>query len=81
MLIKTVQGLWIGGSLSKIEQLSIASFLKNGCDYDLYVYSDVANVPAGVTIKDAAQIIPQSEIFTYDRKSIRQTTYVSIMKR
>ena len=65
MLIKTVQGLWIGGSLSKIEQLSIASFLQNGCDYDLYVYSDVANVPAGVTIKDAAQIIPQSEIFTY----------------
>ena len=36
-----IQGLWIGSELSMMEQLSIASFLKNGHDYHLYVYGDV----------------------------------------
>lgn len=60
----TVQSLWIGDRLSKIELLSIQSFLANGHEYHLYVYSDVAGVPSGVILKDAASVIPRDSIYT-----------------
>ena len=33
-----IQSLWIGGSLSNLEILSIKSFLQNGHTYHLYTY-------------------------------------------
>jgi len=62
---KVIQGLWIGSELSVMEQLSIASFLANGHDYHLYVYSELKNVPAGTTVKDGSEILPSSSIFQY----------------
>lgn len=62
---KTIQGLWIGPELSVMEQLSIASFLKHGHDYHLFVYQEAKNVPAGATVKDAREILPSSMIFKY----------------
>ena len=64
-----IQALWIGTELSKIEQLCIASFLYHGCEFHLYTYGDVANVPdAGgggrFVLMDANQIIPEKDIFT-----------------
>ena len=59
-----IQSLWIGPELSLLEQLSIASFLKNGHPYDLYTYDDVRGVPAGTTLRDANDIIPEKHIFT-----------------
>jgi len=65
-----IQGMWVGPRLSKMEQLSICSFLANGHGYELYVYEDVAGMPRGVTVRDAGQILPPSMIFEYkDRKS------------
>jgi hypothetical protein len=62
---KIIQSLWIGRPLSVIEQLSITSFLQNGHEYHLYGYRDIKNVPAGATLKDASEILPPSEIFSY----------------
>jgi len=62
---KIIQGLWIGPELSLLEQLSIASFLRNGHEYHLYVYDEPRNIPAGTIIKDANQILPSSSIFQY----------------
>src|SRR4029079_5596934 len=62
-----VQGLWIGPSLSAMEQLSLASFLANGHPYHLYVYEPVANVPPGVVIEDAEPIVPRSRAFQYTK--------------
>jgi hypothetical protein len=59
----TIQSLWIGRRLSVLEQLSMRSFLANGHRYRLYVYEDVENVPRGVEIADAGQVIPGSERF------------------
>jgi len=58
-----MQGLWIGGSLSNMEKLSINSFLKNGHEYDLYTYGPVEGVPAGANVKDASEIIPRENLF------------------
>jgi mannosyltransferase OCH1-like enzyme len=62
---KIIHGLWIGPALSVMEQLSIASFLRQGHDYELYVYDDVGNVPSGTVVRDAAEIVPPSRIFRY----------------
>lgn len=58
-----VQSLWIGDSLSVLEQLCIRSFQENGHEFHLYVYEDIAQLPADVIVKDAKDIIPKNEIF------------------
>ncbi len=62
-----IQCLWIGSSLSLLEQLSIRSFLQNGHPYHLYIYDDVKNVPDGVTLKNAGDILSSSQIFKYSQ--------------
>lgn len=59
----TVRSLWIGNRLSKIEILSIRSFLANGHPYHLYTYSDVDGIPPGVVVHDANTIVPERDIF------------------
>lgn len=59
------QSLWIGRRLSAMEVLSIRSFLSFGYEYHLYCYNAVENVPAGVTLCDAGEILPPGEIFAY----------------
>lgn len=60
-----IQGLWIGESLSTMEQLSIKSYITHGHEYHLYVYGDVANAPAEAVLKDGNEILPSSWIFQY----------------
>lgn len=60
-----VQGLWIGGALSKVEQLCIKSFLYYGHTFHLYVYDEVKNVPEGTVICDGNEILDRKHIFTY----------------
>src|SRR2546421_1648501 len=67
---RIIQGLWIGSELSVMERLSINSFLRNGHEYHLYTYNDLPNVPDGIVIRDANEILPASKIFQYrDRPS------------
>ncbi len=61
----TIQGLWIGPRLTTMEQLSIASFLAHGHPYHLYTFEAVEGVPKGTSIRDAAEILPPSQIFQY----------------
>jgi hypothetical protein len=58
-----VQSLWVGNKLSRMEVYSIKSFLTLGYEYHLYTYEKVANVPKGVKIKDANEIMPYEEVF------------------
>ena len=64
-----VQSLWIGGDLSTMERLSAQSFIKQGEEYHLYTYGDVGNIPPGVVVCDANEILDESEIFTYKNGS------------
>ena len=58
-----IQGLWVGTSLPIMQRLSLTSFLANGHAYDLYVYDDISDIPTGVRLRDAREIMPASEIF------------------
>ena len=59
------QSLWIGNRLSSMELLSIESFLHFGYQYHLYCYQPIENVPQGVQVRDANEILPESEIFLH----------------
>jgi hypothetical protein len=57
-LLPTINMLWVGPELGYIERLSIASFLAHGHPVHLHTYVEVANVPSGANIMDAAEVLP-----------------------
>lgn len=67
---KQVHALWIGSSLSNLELLTIASFIKQGHTFNLWVYSPITTaLPAGVVVCNAAEIIPADKVFNYRHAS------------
>lgn len=68
--LNTIQGLWIG-KLGMLERLSMKSFLAHGHSYHLYAYEPQDDLPEGVVLKNAADIIPQKDIFRYQRGKAR----------
>ncbi len=63
--LPVVQSLWVGESLSVMENLCISSFLRKGHPFHLYAYDNVSGVPEGTTMMDAGKILPQEKIFKY----------------
>lgn len=63
----TVASLWIGDSLGDIERASAMSFLKHGDRFILYVYSPVSNIPDGIEVRSASEIMPTHKIFRYKK--------------
>ncbi len=58
--------MWIGSELSGLELLTIHSFIRFGYDFWLWKYDDIqTDLPEGLTIKNAAEIIPKEQIFSY----------------
>lgn len=50
--------LWVRGALSRLEQLSVRSFVAQGHPVHLYTYDPALVAPPGVTVLDASQIVP-----------------------
>ena len=73
----TIQSLWIGGRLSTMERLSIASFRANGHPYRLYVYDEVEGVPEGVEVLDASAILPRTEVFANTKEGMGHGSFAS----
>ncbi|MGN0932736.1 hypothetical protein [Falsigemmobacter intermedius] len=62
-----IGALWIGGSLSYLEQLCLKSFVDAGQHIVLYTYEGVTNPPAGVELGDAAEILPLTGFLRHGR--------------
>lgn len=61
---QVIHGLWIGPHLSRLELLTLHSFLRFGHPFQLWLYDELETpVPAGVTVRDASEILPRSRIF------------------
>lgn len=61
-----VHGLWIGTELSKLEILTIKSFLAQGHVFHLWVYDPIVTpLPEGTIVENANEIIPQERVFRY----------------
>lgn len=58
--------LWIGDTLTKMGQLSLKSFIDHGHESVLWIYDkNCKNIPDGVIIEDAGQIIHPDKVFAY----------------
>ncbi|MCB0508977.1 MAG: glycosyltransferase [Chitinophagales bacterium] len=69
--IETVHGLWIGGSLSALECLTIQSYLQHGFRFILWVYdANNLNVPENVVVKHAHEIIASEKVFQYKTQNV-----------
>ena len=56
--------MWVGSHLSKLELLTLHSFLHYGHEFHLWAYDDIRTpLPKGVVLEDAAQIIPRKDVF------------------
>ncbi len=58
---------WFGSPLSRLERLSIASFLAHGHPVHLHTYEDVGPVPSGARVLDATQVLPREYLFHHRR--------------
>ena len=61
-----IQSLWIGSELSPVEKLCISSYIKNDHEFHLYSYNDIDGLPADCIVKDASEILPREDIFSYN---------------
>ena len=59
--------LWIGGNLSYMEQLCAVSFRDAGHHVKMYTYGDVGNIPDGIEICDANEIMPLGDVIAHKR--------------
>ncbi len=62
-----VGALWIGGTLSYLEQLCLKSFVDAGQHIKLYTYEGVTNPPEGVELADANEVLPQQGFLRHER--------------
>jgi hypothetical protein len=60
---RAVNSLWIGDELSRLELLTLRSFVYHGHQFHLWLYEHPREVPPGVTIRDANEILPEARIF------------------
>ena len=60
VVLPDVSMFWHGPALSRIERLCMASFIANGHAVRLHAYAELAGVPAGVDLIDAATILPRA---------------------
>jgi hypothetical protein len=73
-MLEPVTTLWIG-ELTRLELLSFQSFVHHGHPVRLYMYDAPPSVPDGVEVFDAAEILPRSAIFRYDRLAERKGAF------
>lgn len=55
--------LWVGDELPPMSCLCIKSFLDYGHDFQLFCYKKYENIPIGVKLRDARDILPEEAIF------------------
>lgn len=65
--LPTIACLWMEGSLSWLEQLCIKSFLDAGHQVVLYHYGPLENVPDGVELADAKDVLDRTNFLTHKR--------------
>jgi hypothetical protein len=53
------------GSLSWLERLCLGSFVRHGHPVDLYAFDEIADLPPGVRLRDAAELVPRERLVFY----------------
>ncbi len=67
--LEPCNGLWIG-PLGALERACLRSVVRQGHRMNLYAYRELAGVPEGVALHDAAAILPESAIIRHRSGSV-----------
>lgn len=62
-----IAALWMEGRLSYLEQLCLKSFVDAGHHVKLYHYGPLENVPSGVELADANEVLPRTDFLAHAR--------------
>ena len=65
MAMLDVNCLWLGGALGDLEQVCLLSMLRQGHKVRLFFYDKLTNVPSGIEISDAREIMPREELIVH----------------
>ena len=67
-----IHGMWIGAALSRMELLTLRSFVRQGHRFHLWVYDQLRTpVPEGVVLEDATEILPREAVFAHQKADPR----------
>ena len=58
-----VHMLWVNGELGRLEFDALSSFVRCRFDVQLWNYGLLGNVPKGVKLRDAREVLPESSLF------------------
>jgi len=62
-ILPRIHTMWIGSKLSKLELLTLSSFLSKGHAVTLWAYDEIkSTIPSGVELQDAERIFPKKRI-------------------
>ena len=62
--------LWIGKSLGPVERACLRSVLSQGHRLALYCYDEPQGIPAGIEVRDASAILPESSVVRHQTGSV-----------
>ena len=62
-----IAALWVSGSLSYLEQLCLVSFRDAGHHVRLYTYDEVGNIPEGIEVADANEVLSMDNVMVHKR--------------
>jgi hypothetical protein len=65
-VLRDIHSLWIGDRLGPLEELCLSSFIQQGHRFFLHTYKTF-DVPAGVTLLDANDLVPENQIIRFRR--------------
>ncbi|MGB7408769.1 MAG: hypothetical protein WA908_09700 [Pontixanthobacter sp.] len=67
MSLPPLNSLWVGPRLQYLERLCIASAVATGHEFTLWSYKpdDIEGVPAGIPVRDAADVMPEDRLLRY----------------
>lgn len=61
---RVIHGMWIGTALSRLELLTIASFLRHGHEFHLWAYDEITTpLPPGTIVRDASTVMERTLLF------------------
>lgn len=66
--LRPVGALWLGDRFSWLERLCLGSVVAQGHAVTLFTYGPVSDLPAGITLRDARDILPESAILRHERR-------------
>ncbi len=74
-----VNSVWVGASLGPVHAACLRSYLRAGHRVVLHCYSPPDDLPDGVELADADELIPQSQVFRH-RKSGSYSTFSNLLR-